>query len=63
MTSEPTRPVSDRHGDTPIEIGRLQAENTGVRGPEHRTQEALRMSSALLRQRQATLREEFHGER
>jgi len=64
---EPARTNSDRHpdpaSDTPIEVARLQAEIVAGLAPEHRTREALRMSSTLLRQRQATLLVECGGDR
>jgi hypothetical protein len=63
VTPATDRPSFDRHGDTPLEVARLQAAIMARLGPEHRTREMLRMSSALLRQRQVTLLEECHGDR
>ncbi len=51
------------HGDTPVEIARLQAEIMGRLSADRRTREALRMSSDLLRRRQETLLEECGGDR
>ena len=49
MGARSTETARGSHGDTPVEVMRLQAGIMGRLHPDHRTREALRMSSALLR--------------
>lgn len=63
MDARSTETARGSHGDTPVEVLRLQASIMGRLHPDHRTREALRMSSALLRMRQATLLVECEGDR
>ena len=63
MGARSTETARGSHGYTPVEVMRLQAGIMGRLHPDHRTREALRMSSALLRMRQAILLAECGGDR